>query len=196
MSLGSQLTTLQNQIVSYYLPCVYGFGMIGNTINIIVFSDKKFRNNIGSWYFICVSLSQLLLLNCACLARIVAVLSGYDVSRYVLGLCKFRAYLYIVSLILSRHFLCLISFDRWLVTASDIRLRQISSPRLARWLIGGSIAFWSIFSIHALIGYLAQTTGCAPVYGSLYDMFYSMYSIFTAISPIVSTLLSCASLYL
>ncbi len=169
--------------------------MVGNIISIFIFSDKRFRSNIGSWYFICVSLSQLLLLNCACLARIVAVISGYDVSRYVLDFCKFRAYLFVLSLVLSRHFLCLISLDRWLITAVDIRFRRVSASRPTRWIIGCSIVFWSIFSIHAFIGYIGQTGGCSPVSGSLYDIFYSMYSIVTAISPIVSVLLSCINEY-
>ena len=190
MTLASQLATLQNQIVSYYLPPVYAFGMIGNAISIFIFSDKQIRTNICSWYFICASLSQLLLLNSACLPRITIVLSGYDSSRYNLGLCKFRGYLYVLSLILSRHFICLISFDRWLVTSSSERRRRLSSPHLARWIISCSILFWSIFSIHALIGYQSQASGCGAVNGTFYDTFYSMYSITTALSPMVSDLLT------
>jgi hypothetical protein len=190
MTLASQLATLQNQILSYYLPPVYAVGMVGNAINIFVFSNKQLRVNICSWYFICVSLSQLLLLNSACLARIVAVLSVHDVSRYALGLCKFRAYLYILSLVLSRHFICLISLDRWLVTSSSAWRRRISSRRPARWIIGCSIVFWSIFSVHVFIGYVGQSFGCGPDNGSSYDVFYSIYSIVTAISPMVNILVT------
>ncbi|UJR16689.1 hypothetical protein I4U23_003589 [Adineta vaga] len=39
--------------------------------------------------------------------------------------------------------------------------------------------------IHALIGYQGQANGCSPTAGTFYDLFYSMYSIVTAISPMV-----------
>lgn len=102
---------------------------------------------------------------CFAITKIITFTSGYDFGRTEIILCKFRSYIYVLALVLVRQFLCLISIDRWIVSTKNVRIRRLSSPHVVRWLIFGSILFWILFSIHALIGYQALLIrGCALFY--------------------------------
>ncbi|CAF0838757.1 unnamed protein product [Adineta steineri] len=109
---------------------------------------------------------------------------GYDLARTTPSLCKFRAYGFVFSIVLARHFLCLISLDRWMVTSKWVWLRQKSSPKIARWLISLSFIFWMLFTIHVPIGYQSiPTIGCIPPPRSNYQLFYSIYAIVISVIP-------------
>ena len=181
------LTTKLNQIltvlVDYYIPTVYVIGVVSNILNIILFSRRKLRVNCCSLYFISLSLSQLFLLNVNCLLRMTITWSNYTGFSAINSLCKLRAYLNVLTLVLIRHFICLISIDRWLVTSTNISLQNISSMKNVRWIIFGSLSFWILFSIHAPIGYVAGTFTCNPLSDSGYAIFVAIYNIITSSGP-------------
>ncbi|CAF0978043.1 unnamed protein product [Rotaria sp. Silwood1] len=182
-SIASQLEKLQLQLYCYELPIIFGLGIIGNLTNIITFGTSTLRKNMCSWYFICLSLAHLCVLAVACLPRIIAASTGYDLSSQSLAFCKFRAYATDVSLTLARHFLCLIAIDRWLITSSRLWIRNHSSPRITRRMIAGSFIFWFLFHIHVPIKYGIGRLGCSPPLGTTYELFYSMYNIIISLVP-------------
>ncbi|CAF4950552.1 unnamed protein product, partial [Rotaria sp. Silwood1] len=83
-------------------------------------------------------------------------------------------YIYEWIILLSRYFLCLISVDRWMITSPNAWLRQQSSPRVARWLIIIGIGFFTIYSVHASIGFQTNPVACSPPFGSTYEFFFSI----------------------
>ncbi|CAF3321457.1 unnamed protein product [Rotaria sp. Silwood2] len=182
-SLASQLEKLQLQLYCYELPIIFGIGIIGNLTNILIFGTSALRKNMCSWYFICLSLAHLCVLIFACLPRIISALTAYDLSSRSLAFCKFRAYATDVSLVLARHFLCLIAIDRWLITSAHLWIRNQSSARITRRLIAGSFIFWSLFNIHVPIQYGIGRLGCSPPLGTTYELFYSMYNIIMSLIP-------------
>jgi hypothetical protein len=122
-------------------------------------------------------------LNSFCLSLIVVNSTSNNVFQYMMSLYKIRVYFFELSLLLSRYFLCLISIDRWMVTSSNAWIRQLSSTRVARWLIIIGIIFCIIFSSHAAIGYQTSPIDCTPPFGSIYELFVSIESIITSMTP-------------
>jgi len=72
-----------------------------------------------------------------------------------------------------------------MVTSSNAWIRQQSSIRLSRWLIIIGIIFWTIFSLHAAIGYQTGPIECTPPFGSTYELFVSIESIITSMTPML-----------
>ncbi|UJR13201.1 hypothetical protein I4U23_000223 [Adineta vaga] len=116
-----------------------------------------------SLYWInCLSISQLISLISNGLYRIISTgwSNGYDFSQQSADLCKFRVYSYVFSIALSRHFLCLISLDRWMKTSRSVSLREKSSRKYARWLIPLSFLFWILIEYPQIL-----TSGCLSIAG-------------------------------
>ncbi|CAF1151643.1 unnamed protein product [Adineta steineri] len=71
------------------------------------------------------------------------------------------------------------------VTSSSAWLRRQSSPKITQWLIIGSVIFWSLYAMHALIGYGSNPSGCYPSPGTIYSLFASIDAIMTAVLSLV-----------
>ncbi|CAF1288116.1 unnamed protein product, partial [Adineta steineri] len=175
-------------ITRYYFPVVFVSGLFTNVANILIFSYGRLRTNICSWYFICLSISQILSLFFNGLYRMIVIgwNNGYDYSQISMDLCKFRIYGSVLSVALSRHFLCLILLDRWMITSRSASLRNKSSLKYGRWVILFSFVFWMLFSLQVPIGNPSVTlsSGCMPPPGSTYAIFYTVYTIIIGILPL------------
>ncbi len=67
---------------------MYIVGNLGNILNLIIFSQSKLRlGSVCSWYFLSVSLSNLILINTGYLTRILSYLGYPDPSRTVSFYC-------------------------------------------------------------------------------------------------------------
>jgi hypothetical protein len=185
MSLPFRLNQFQLQLAHYELPLIFILGNLGNLANMIVFGRRILRTNVCSWYFIGLSLAHFLLLNASCLLQIVIASTGYDITYKGVVLCKLVSYLFDLGFIFSRHFLCLIAINRWMITSSNVWLRGLSSPRITRWVIIVSVLFWSIFTVHSAIGFQTTVSGCIPPPESTYLLFYSIYSIIVSFLPML-----------
>lgn len=130
--LSTELNQIQMFITRYFLVPIYVFGNFGNIANIILFSKGTFRlNNVCVWYFIGVSISNLIGLNVGGLTRILSLLNNFTLESTSIIFHKFRNYLIQSTAIIGRYFLCLISIDRWMITSSNDSIRRMSSPRIA-----------------------------------------------------------------
>ncbi|UJR07927.1 hypothetical protein I4U23_012210 [Adineta vaga] len=133
-----------------------------------------------------MSISQILLFNTFGLTRVITSRTGIDLGGVYVGLCKLRIFGYTFSLGLTRQFLCLISIDRWIISAKHAHIRKISSPKVVRWLIIGSVCFWALFSMHGLIGYQTTPTYfCGAPLGSFYASFYAIQITIASIIPFI-----------
>ncbi|CAF1100424.1 unnamed protein product [Adineta steineri] len=182
------LNNIYTGIATYYLPVVFVIGLFTNVANVLIFSYGRLRTNICSWYFICLSISQILSLFFNGLYRIIVTgwNNGYDYSQISMDLCKFKIYGSVLSVVLSRHFLCLILLDRWMITSRLASLRNKSSLKYGRWLILFSFVFWMLFTLHVPIGNpsVRLSSGCMPPPGSTYAIFYTVYTIIIGILPL------------
>lgn len=182
------LTNVRVGLTSYLYCPLFVLGNIGNVLNILVFSQKSMRTSVCSIYFLIVSIANLLSINIGYLTRILPTLGVPDPSRNVEWYCKGRAYISGFSLTLARHFLCVITIDRFLVTSTQVAVRQLSSMKLVKWLVPTSCISWAIFYIHTLIGYETTRggTSCGRQAG-FYSTFTTVCTIsIDAILPIVT----------
>jgi hypothetical protein len=97
----------------YIYLIVFGLGLIGNTLNLIVFSSKTFRSNSCSIYFIAYSLNNYLVLSIGLLIR--SLTNGFllPLENHILIWCKIRRYLTHVNYLLSSFLLTMASINRY-----------------------------------------------------------------------------------
>ena len=192
-SFVNQINSIRQIIPAYYLPPIFFIGIIGNSLNIIVFARSRLRTNVSSWYFICLSTSQIGYLSSSCLARIIGSgwSYGYDIGGIFVGVCKSRAYATTLFTALFRYFLCLITVDRWMKTSRLAWLRQKSSPKYAKWFITLGVTFWTVFSVHAPIGFQTVSNVCTQPPGSIYKIFNAVYNIVVRIAPFLIMIIFC-----
>ena len=159
-SLTTIFSNIQLQLAQYVYCPLYVAGNIGNILNLIIFSQKKLRTaSVCSWYFLLLSIANLVSINTGYLTRILAYMGLPDPSRTIGWYCTGRLYISTLSLTLSRQCICSINVDRFLVTSRSVKLRQISSFKVAKWYIPLSVLFWAIFYVNIWIGYPGSQNG-------------------------------------
>jgi hypothetical protein len=175
-SLTAVFTNIQLQLTRYVYCPLYIAGNIGNILNLLVFSQSKLRtSSVCSWYFLAISVSSLIAINTGYLTRLLAYLGLPDPSRTVGWYCTGRIYISTLSLTLGRHFLCSIVIDRFLVTSTSVKLRRISSFKVAKWYVPLSVLCWMIFYAHIWVGYPTAPNGLGcKRWGGAYTLFITV----------------------
>ncbi|UJR18802.1 hypothetical protein I4U23_005708 [Adineta vaga] len=181
----SYLFHVEQLISRYLLIMIVVIGTFSNLATIIIFRQKHLRSTSCSWYFMSMALCHLLYIDLGCLSRAIAAWAGFHPSLVSSALCKLWSYLTGYLLILSRHFLCLIAIDRWMVTSRNIKLRRCSSRKIAQWLIIIGSIFWALFNIHLLIKFRIEIgDGCSASDDSSYLLFYIILNLCITFVPL------------
>ena len=181
------LANLQIQIIRSLLTPVYIIGTLNNLANIFIFYQSSLRSNICSWYFIGASISHLLYLNFGCLTRVIWAWTKYDLSLISLPFCRFRIYVVLNGLTISRYLFCLISIDRWMITSKNANIRQLSSSKIAQWLIIGGIFLLLILNIFVSVDYIIdKISGCGPGTSPVYAVFNTIYNTLLSLLPLTT----------
>ncbi|UJR06928.1 hypothetical protein I4U23_011217 [Adineta vaga] len=182
-TLSIQLDNILININIYYLSAICFFGIIGNFLNILVFSQNTLKNTGCSLYFISLSIVHLIVLFIPCFTQIIFSITGFDIALHSLFWCKFFVYFLFNGIFLSRYYICLISIDRWLVTSLHARIRQMSNLSVIRRILLITTTIWLIFNIHSSIGFTLKNNICDASIDSFYSIFYLILSL---ISTLVS----------
>ncbi|CAF1466957.1 unnamed protein product [Rotaria sordida] len=181
--LANKLLELSILISKFYLILIYLIGLLGNICNIIVFCRDSMRLNSCSWYFLTISIFHIIILTVGCLFRIINYFLGYDISIIEIGFCKFRAYIVVISYILSRYLLCLISIDRWMITSKNVFIRRQCTRKKAQLVIIISIIFWFLIEIFIPIGFNIQGNNCVPSTDPFYLFMYRIIDLLCTLFP-------------
>lgn len=182
----NQLTLIQTYFTRYFMIPVYIFGNFGNIMNIVLFFQHSLRlNNISAWYFIGLSVANLLFTDVGGLTRTLPLISSFNLETTVQAFCKFRLYFTHFSLLLCRYFICLISIDRWIITSSNESLRRMSSARPATYLIIFGTCFIAVFTMHVLIGFEIQFNRCSAYLSTSYTIFFNIYNFLSTFATIL-----------
>lgn len=155
----------------YYLSFICFFGIIGNFLNILVFSQKTLKHTGCSLYFICLSIIHIIVLAVPGLTQIIFAITGFDIALASVFWCKFFVYIILCGTLLSRGYICLISIDRWLITSLQARI------------LGITTIICLIFSIHIPIGFNVKNNSCDSLTDSFYSTFYLIISLIITIVP-------------
>jgi hypothetical protein len=190
VTLSSQLNQMQILIGRYFLLPIYIIGNLGNIANIILFSKRSLRlNNFCAWYFIGISLANLVGLNIGGLTRILSLLNNFTLESTSAGFCRFRQYFAQSAAAVGRYFLCLISIDRWMITSSNDAIRRMSSSKIARNLIIFGVTAIAAFDIHVAIGFQIKNGRCFAYLNNTYTIFFNVYNMIIIFVPILIMIL-------
>ena len=183
--------------IDYFISIYVGYfiviiGLIGNIINILIFTQLKiFRENQFAFYLTVASTvdSGQLILSMA--TRVTTTVYGYDPVRISLIWCRFRTYFTQFLAVISATTVCFAAIDQYLSTSHHIQLRQMSTFKLARLLVGVLIIFAASYSIPFPIFYEIRSNSTCTIYNPVFTYYYSLVHIciLLGIVPVVISLL-------
>lgn len=166
---------LMNYITSVYLGYVtIVSGLIGNAINILVFTQLKlFRNNPSALFLIIAALVEIFHLVFIVSTRVVTATNGYDPTRTSLVWCKLRSFLSQWGSTMLPMIICLSAFDQYLSTSYHASLRQMSTFRSAQFLGAIFCLLAAGYSIPSgIFQEIRARLGCGT-YNASYNYFFS-----------------------
>lgn len=161
------LSVIQQRMGLISMPIFLVLGTVGNILNCLVFLQKTLRSNSCSMYFVAASISYLLFLDFGIGSSLYAVYYG-DPTTYNLPYCKFRVYFLSVCLCMARFILAFACIDRYVMCSENVRVRALSQPRIAAYVIAITTAVWILIPIHTLVYYTITNGRCTVPEGYLY----------------------------
>lgn len=184
-----------NVDVGYFIVI---FGIIGNLINLLVFTQLKlFRTNQSVFYLITLSILEFAVLIFGTSTRVISASFGYDPTRLSLFWCKFRSYVVQFLTAMIPTVICLSSLDQYSSTSHHNYLRTISTFKLAQRLVGTLVLVNSLYCIVFPIYFeIVLPTGCAATNAS-FNYFYSFVylCILFGVVPIIISILFSSLAY-
>ncbi|PIC26110.1 hypothetical protein B9Z55_018787 [Caenorhabditis nigoni] len=145
-----EFTHAQFLFRSYLFPVVYLFGILSNTINICVFSQKSMRNHTVNWFFLALSCSDLLTLVSSFFVFSVPVYA--ESSRdpgYIDWSVQLIVWFYPLAqtgLTMSVYVTILVSVHRYLGVCHPFLIRRISNSSAVKAVIFGAVVFAFVFN--------------------------------------------------
>ncbi|CAF3923339.1 unnamed protein product [Adineta steineri] len=184
-----ELLKIAYNINLYFIPIIIIFGIIGNILNIFIFTRPALHRSC-SIYFLAGSFNGLIILIFGTLndwfSQIFPVLNPIGTS---LSYCRFLNYFIYVIYNLAPYFTACITIDRFLSSCPDANLRRLSSrPQTAYIVIPIVILMTSIAYIHIPIRYTIIRSICQPVpgfYANFFPFFTTGYYFFAIILIII-----------
>lgn len=120
-----------NQAINRYVPMpLLFFGIIGNILNVLIFTRKIFRHNICVNYFFASTIFNFFAIIVGLLPRLLNGY-GYDRSQSSAILCKLRFFISYHSGYTSAWFISLACVERYLSSSTDFLKRQMITLKRA-----------------------------------------------------------------
>ena len=124
------LTYLSDQLTVYIGLILLFFGLIGNGINIWIFSTvRNYRQTPCSFYFLIGSIFNFLYVLLNLPLRIISSINKIDLSVNSLIWCKIQGYFICLFGVISFSCSCLAIIDQYLITSKNISFRQLSNMK-------------------------------------------------------------------
>ncbi|CAF1488694.1 unnamed protein product [Adineta steineri] len=189
---SSSVSTDILQIVKQYTlwsGCIISiFGIIGNTLNILIFTQLKlFRFNRSAFYITVESISNFFYQFIAISLIILTAIYGDDVTSRSLAWCRLRFILSLTIVITTYYMTCCAAIDQFFSTNYHVNLLQICTLKVARYVTITLVSFGIIHSI--IFGFLAYNIpliGCVisnPIFLQYATFFF--YPVLAGLLPIV-----------
>jgi hypothetical protein len=194
------LTQLAIQLTRAIVPIIIVVGVIGNSLNIVVFTRPVLYGHACSRYFLSLACNNLFYTSVILIYRLLA--DGYqlDPTKISQISCKLITYVYQTSVLLSPYFIVLASFDRYCASSTNAYLRKFSNIKVARWAIASMMILVMLFYMNtAILIDLRQTDafGCHIRADSIYKQVYPIMqvSVFGIIAPCLMTTFGLMTIY-
>lgn len=182
------INAVSRHYVMYSAPIIILTGLIGHTINLLVFTGlKAFRWNQSIFYLIVDSIINCVQLLIPLLSRCLVTGYAIDVLKSSSLFCKIRQTTAFFCTLLSFNIICFAALNQYLVTHHRVYIRQISTPAQARRLTVIAITIWILHAIPCFIVLdVTPKAGCNIV-NTIYIAYvkFVYYLLLTGLLPIV-----------
>lgn len=192
-------STLVTDQIHYYLS-VYAaffvtiFGVMGNIINILLFTQlKAFQRNQSAFYLTIAAMIDSCQLCLTSFFRATTTAFDFEPTRTSLVWCKFRIYFIQMGTTTSASIVCFTAIDQYLSTSHYGLLRQMSNYKSARRLVFGLGIVAALFCIPTPIFQEIRRSTCA-IYNPSYNYYYSFVYFCIIIGVLPITIASSFSL--
>jgi hypothetical protein len=166
-----------------------GLGVLGNLINIYVFTRKNFIRNSCCMYLLAASAANLINVIWG-IGPALYTLTNVDPSTYSFMYCKLRLYTIHTTLMIGRTLIVLACVDRYALCSESVRLRSLREPKITIRVIIATILVWPLLTIHIAI--LENFNGTSCFMSGAYVLIYGLYSTMAAgiLPPLLMTIFS------
>ena len=126
------LSYVTTQLSIYVGIFLFAIGLIGNGINILIFScEVNYRRSPCTFYFLIGSIHNLAFILPTSPTRILSAGFGMDFIRTSNSFCKIRQFCLLVFNIISINCSCLAIIDQFLIVSRKLWIRNLSQIKLA-----------------------------------------------------------------
>ncbi|CAF1171041.1 unnamed protein product [Adineta steineri] len=175
--MAMDILRFSQQYSLYSTSFLFTIGAIGNLLNILVFTTLKiFRNNQCVLYVVTESIANIFQLTTFALIFILPAIYLTDPASSSFFWCKFRSIMVSSCTLISFSTICLSASHQYLSTSPLLYLRQLSTIKLARFLICASIIISLLHTIPFGIFTVIQVSVCV-LSGLLPVLIASVFSI-------------------
>ncbi|CAF1280167.1 unnamed protein product [Adineta steineri] len=190
--MSAQLLDVASKYSLYSGSIICSLGIVGNLINILVFTQLKlFRNNRCAFYLTVESISNIFYLLYSITISILISIYGDDGTGRFLIWCKLRYIIAQTFALTTFTMICCTTVDEYFSTNYLYNLRYMCTLKLARYLAFVFICIWTCHSvILGLFFNIVPSGGCA-ISNQIYFQYttYFTYPVLTGLLPIVISLL-------
>ncbi|CAF3933921.1 unnamed protein product [Adineta steineri] len=172
----TNLPFVQQEMIRYGMSIYFALGLIGNICNCIMFTRPLYRRSPSSVYHFSFSICALLYLIWTVSPQLYT-LHYPDLQKESILYCKTRLYGSVVLGLYFRYILVCACADRFFATRVDVRLRSLSSVKVAIVLIVITFIVCVLVAIHIPILMDIRSNTCG-MFG-LYKLIYAFYQIMT-----------------
>jgi magnesium-transporting ATPase (P-type) len=168
----------------YCLIALFILGIIGLTLNTLIFTRQTFRQNSCVHYFLASTIANYFVVFFILPSRILS--DGFDIDpgRYNLFYCKIRFYTYFTAKSLSSWFIVLACFDRKMSSSHHVHRRAFARLTISRWMILITTLIGLLFYSHVLIFYEIDQNHQCDAREGVYRLFNdSVYLIGYSLAP-------------
>jgi len=171
------LSYIGEQITIYGGLFILIMGVVGNGINILVFSSvPNYRRTPCTFYFLIASIFSIAYLTINLTSRIVSDGFGNDLTRTSTSWCKIREFCIVTLSLITLTCSCLATIDQYFATSQSAYLRRFSNIKWAHRITIIVIIIWCLHGIPIFLFYNITpiTTTCVntnnsyAVYGLIY----------------------------
>lgn len=199
MSDSSTVPNAARQFSRYISLPVFVLGLIGNSLNVIIFTRRSLIKNPCTVYLLSSTITNINVLFFGLLVRSLHDDFSIDIIGYSVVLCRLRYFILHTSYTLSSWFLVLASIDRYCLSSRHAYLRNYSCLSKARRSIALTSVGCLLIYIHILgffqIENLSSGPYCYAEIGS-YRVFYDFlfFALFSCLPPISMMIIGLATL--
>ena len=163
------LRSVQWHFSRIVLPTCFSLGNIGNTLNLLIFSQHESRTNSCLIYFLFASVIDFFILNFLLVLRMLTSIWNINPGQTSVWFCGWRSYLSTSSFVIYRCSILLACIDRMCASSKNAWVRKWSQPKIAYRMIAVNSIIWPTLFVPGLVVPIL-------VYGQCYAPPYSKFA--------------------